>query len=69
MDERGVTFKWKDYRVKEGAKGGPNDKTRHKTMTLAPEEFMRCRRPRNGVQMTPQAHRWLLLSAGAAGGR
>ena len=22
MDERGVTFKWKDYRVKEGAKGG-----------------------------------------------
>ena len=41
MDERGVTFKWKDYRVKEGAKGGANGKTRHKTMTLAPEEFMR----------------------------
>ena len=41
MDERGVTFKWKDYRVKEGAKGGTNGKTRHKTMTLAPEEFMR----------------------------
>ena len=41
MDERGVTFKWKDYRVKEGAKGGTNTKTRHKTMTLAPEEFMR----------------------------
>ena len=41
MDERGVTFKWKDYRVKEGAKGGTNAKTRHKTMTLAPEEFMR----------------------------
>ena len=37
MDERGVNFKWKDYRVKDGAKG----KTRHKTMTLAPEEFMR----------------------------
>ena len=37
MDERSVTFKWKDYRVKEGAKG----KTRHKTMTLAPEAFMR----------------------------
>jgi len=37
MDERGVRFKWKDYRVKDGAKG----KTRHKTMTLAPEEFMR----------------------------
>ena len=41
MDERGVTFKWKDYRVKEGVKGGTNAKTRHKTMTLAPEEFMR----------------------------
>ncbi len=37
MDERGITFKWKDYRVKEGTKG----QTRHKTMTLAPEEFMR----------------------------
>jgi hypothetical protein len=37
MDERGVTFKWKDYRVKADAKG----QTRHKTMTLAPEEFMR----------------------------
>jgi hypothetical protein len=37
MDEHGVTFKWKDYRVKDGAKG----KTRHKTMTLAPGEFMR----------------------------
>jgi transcription elongation factor Elf1 len=33
LDERGVTFKWKDYRV-EGA-------TRHKTMTLAAGEFMR----------------------------
>jgi hypothetical protein len=33
MDARGVTFRWKDYR----AKGG----TRHKTMTLAPQEFMR----------------------------
>jgi predicted RNA-binding Zn-ribbon protein involved in translation (DUF1610 family) len=37
MDERGVTFKWKDYRAKEGAKG----RTRHKPMTLLPEEFMR----------------------------
>ena len=37
MDEHGVTFRWKDYRVKDGAKG----KTRHKTMTLAPGEFMR----------------------------
>lgn len=33
MDERGVTFRWKDYRD-EG-------KTRHKIMTLEPEEFMR----------------------------
>ena len=33
LDERGVTFKWKDYRAKERA--------RHKTMTLAPDEFMR----------------------------
>jgi hypothetical protein len=33
MDERGVTFRWKDYR----AKGC----TRHKTMTLQPQEFMR----------------------------
>ncbi len=37
MDERGVTFKWKDYRAKDGARG----QTRHKAMTLAPEEFMR----------------------------
>ncbi|MBS0494306.1 MAG: IS91 family transposase [Proteobacteria bacterium] len=33
LDERGVTFRWKDYRVK-GA-------TRHKTMTLSTDEFMR----------------------------
>jgi len=33
MDERGVTFRWKDYRLKA--------KARYKTMTLAPEEFMR----------------------------
>jgi len=33
MDERGVTFRWKDYRAK--------GKTRHKTMTLSPAEFMR----------------------------
>jgi hypothetical protein len=33
MDERGVTFRWKDYRDK--------GETRHKTMTLEPEEFMR----------------------------
>ncbi len=33
LDERGVTFRWKDYRAK--------GRTRHKTMTLAAEEFMR----------------------------
>ena len=37
MDERGVTFHWKDYRAKDGVKG----KTRHKAMTLSPQEFMR----------------------------
>jgi hypothetical protein len=31
MDERGVTFRWKDYRAKDGTKG----------MTLSPQEFMR----------------------------
>jgi len=41
MDERGVSFRWKDYRVKDGAAVGASGKTRHKTMTLAPEEFMR----------------------------
>jgi len=34
-DERGVTFRWKDYRDKG------RGQTRHKTMTLSPEEFMR----------------------------
>jgi len=33
MDERGITFRWKDYRIKDG--------TRLKTMTLSPAEFMR----------------------------
>jgi hypothetical protein len=33
LDERGVTFRWKDYRAK--------GRTRHKTMTLAADEFMR----------------------------
>jgi len=33
MDERGVTFRWKDYRAK--------GKTRHKAMTLSSQEFMR----------------------------
>ncbi len=37
MGERGVTFRWKDYRVKNGAEG----RTRYKTMTLEPGEFMR----------------------------
>ena len=33
LDEQGITFKWKDYRAKE--------RYRHKTMTLAPDEFIR----------------------------
>jgi hypothetical protein len=33
MDERGVTFRWKDYRAK--------GRTRYKAMTLEPGEFMR----------------------------
>jgi Putative transposase/Transposase zinc-binding domain len=33
LDERGVSFRWKDYRAK--------GKTRFKAMTLSPEEFMR----------------------------
>jgi len=41
MDEHGVSFKWKDYRVKDGVKDGAKGRTRHKAMTLAAEEFMR----------------------------
>ncbi len=33
LDERGVTFRWKDYRS--------TGRTRHKTMTLGADEFMR----------------------------
>jgi hypothetical protein len=33
LDERGVTFRWKDYRAQ--------GRTRHKTMTLTAPEFMR----------------------------
>jgi len=33
LDQRGVTVRWKDYRAK--------GRTRHKTMTLEPSEFMR----------------------------
>jgi hypothetical protein len=33
MDEQGITFKWKDYRAKQ--------RHRHKTLTLAPDEFIR----------------------------
>ena len=33
LDERGVTFRWKDYRT--------TGRTRHKTMTLGADEFMR----------------------------
>jgi hypothetical protein len=41
MDERGITFRWKDYRVKDGAAVSASGQTRYKAMTLAPEEFMR----------------------------
>jgi hypothetical protein len=37
MDERGVTFRWKDYRARPDGRG----RTRRKTMTLAATEFMR----------------------------
>jgi hypothetical protein len=37
MDERGVIFRWKDYRANKPGRG----KTRHKAMTLSPQEFMR----------------------------
>jgi Putative transposase len=33
MDDQGVRFRWKDYRAQ--------GRTRHKTMTLLPQEFMR----------------------------
>ena len=36
-DERGVTFRWKDYRARDGAKG----REWIKTMTLGAEEFIR----------------------------
>ena len=36
-DERGVTFRWKDYRARDGAKGGEWIKT----MTLGADEFIR----------------------------
>ena len=41
VDEHGVTFKWKDYRVKDGAKSGNKGMTRNKTMTLGADEFIR----------------------------
>jgi hypothetical protein len=37
MDERGVSFRWKDYRANKAGRGKP----RYKAMTLTPEEFMR----------------------------
>jgi hypothetical protein len=37
MDDRGITFRWKDYRVKDSTAG----KTRRKTLTLSADEFMR----------------------------
>jgi hypothetical protein len=41
MDERGVTFRWKDYRANKGGHKGGRGKAHHKTMTLSPQEFMR----------------------------
>ncbi|HEY0352586.1 MAG TPA: IS91 family transposase [Enterovirga sp.] len=37
LDERGVTFRWKDYRARDGATGG----AWIKTMTLSADEFIR----------------------------
>jgi putative transposase len=37
LDERGVTFRWKDYRARDGARG----REWIKTMTLAADEFIR----------------------------
>ena len=37
LDERGVTFRWKNYRARDGAKGGEWIKT----MTLSADEFIR----------------------------
>jgi Putative transposase/Transposase zinc-binding domain len=37
FDDRGVTFRWKDYRARDGAKGG----AWIKTMTLAADAFIR----------------------------
>jgi hypothetical protein len=37
LDERGVTFRWKDYRAREGARG----REWIKTMTLPADEFIR----------------------------
>lgn len=37
MDERGITFRRKNYRTNKPGRG----KTRHKAMTLSPREFMR----------------------------
>jgi hypothetical protein len=37
LDERGVTFRWKDYRARNGAKG----REWIKTMTLPADEFLR----------------------------
>ena len=37
LDERGVTFRWKDYRARDGATG----RAWIKTMTLSTDEFIR----------------------------
>ena len=37
LDDKGVTFKWKDYRAPNASCG----RGRHKVMTLASDEFTR----------------------------
>jgi len=48
LDERGVSFRWKDYRANAGA--------RYKTMTLAPGEFMRRFRGRGPAAPADSRH-------------
>ena len=54
LDERGVTFRWKDYRDKARP-----DRPRQKTMTLSAAEFMR----RFLLHVLPAAHLYELVSA------
>ena len=58
MDERGVTFRWKDYRAK--------GKTRHKAMTLSPQEFIRrfLLHVLPGGGLAPDGSRWVACRPG-----